>query len=261
MKKEKAFWLRRLEEKTAAVANATPGSAGHEALLQSIACAQAHLGKKDMLEGDERVNREAAALPWQHPTLRDCDDATSAAVLAVEAAIAATKAACDAVQRLSETQRRHAGLWDRYTLTAVGSPLWGSATKPIYDPRYVTPQRVFQANPDRAHAREVLRKAKLPEPLIWDRWPPHSAAEKSEMAERLARWRPANGQAPVAPRRPTPPPIDPFEAYVMREARRVAKASGEFPSAVAAKADFRERCKRFYDEILSIDLEIDLGVK
>lgn len=108
--------------------------------------------------------------------------------------------------------------------------------------------RETQRLPSRADLRLEARRNGVSLPVLWERFPPESLAEKKQMTEELGRyWQRQRPQLPAG---------DGFTEYLRRQAKELAKARGDktLYQRLLADADWKAKQKADYDSITNIDL-------
>lgn len=170
------------------------------------------------------------------------------------AAIAAVNALNDELEQTPMTLLRQHNLQTRYIFGGAGSPFAGIGLRPII-PHNKEHERhkAFQTDIDRGHNREQLRKSRMPEPMIWERWPAINLTEQTERDQRLAAYQ---GSRPK-PAAPVKPSADPFENFLRTQARKEARKTKASAEDLMTSPEFRERTKRVWD-LINIDLDLDL---
>ena len=165
------------------------------------------------------------------------------------------------LRNCSDDDRRRHGLWFQYLWIACGDPRGGQGTKTIFDS--TTPDAVrnraqvgaFYAqnqNPHyRAEMRERMRKQKMPEPMIWDRWPARGEVEEKERQERENVWYERFSRIR---REPGVPAADPWQAFLQKIAKREAKETGRPAPLLLQDANFIERTRTYWNTIQNLEL-------
>ena len=140
--------------------------------------------------------------------------------------------------------------WDmqiRYYLGGAGGAYAGPGLLPVVPVTKEPPvRRVYVNDVDRDHCRALLRGQKMPEPMIWERWPARNAEEKAEEGRRLAQWHSRRGV-------PTPLKADPFQTYLTNEAKKLSRKSGQPVEMVVKNQEFIERAKSIWDIINNLE--------
>jgi hypothetical protein len=180
----------------------------------------------------------------------------------IEKAFALLEAARDAVIALNKilvVQQSHvlwkAGLQIRYGLSGGGHAGADLGLKPIIPILEEHRRHVaFSTDIDRDHYRALLRRQRMSEPMIWDRWPARNEDERADQAHRVAAWNAA--RATPETKKPAPPPADEFETFLKVEARRSAKILKMPYEVLVADADFRERQKRIFESFKTLELDL-----
>lgn len=139
--------------------------------------------------------------------------------------------------------RQRFALHECYTFGAVGSP--GNNYHSIINGEPERVLRPIHIEVDRAEYREILRKKKMPEPMIWDRWPPHSAEEKAEMYQKLAEFNQTRERSELI----MAAPHDEFGHFMRVEARKTAKRLNKEYKDVLTDPRFKEKCREIWEAV------------
>jgi len=179
-------------------------------------------------------------------------------LLQAEALIAQANAI---LRSCSDDDRRRQGLHWQYLWIACGDPRGGQGTKQIFDSSTPDAARsraqvgAFYAqnqNPHyRAEMRERMRKQRMPEPMIWDRWPPRGDVEAREREERENIWYERFSRIR---REPGAPAVDPWQAFLQKIARRESKETGRPAPLLLQDEGFIERTRTYWNNIQNLEL-------
>lgn len=129
---------------------------------------------------------------------------------------------------------RKADLQVRYAFGGAGSPWPGAGTKPIIPVNEEhSKAKAFATDIDYACYREKLRAQRVPEPQVWDRFPPQTPAEQQDMTERLAFYVRAREKARQADN------MSPYDMFLLKTAKAEAKLAGTTAAAILEDPGFR----------------------
>jgi hypothetical protein len=181
----------------------------------------------------------------------------------IDHALSLLKQANAALRACTDDDLRFAELHWQYVLIACGDPRGGQGTKPIFDShadeRVKARAQVGAVNAQnyspyyRAELRQVLRTKKMPEPMIWERWPALTEAEKAEKATREDAWYSRHSRVKRAGITQV---ADPWTNFLKRKAIAAAKRSGRSWTQIMQDKSFVQRTKAYYDSLDNLDLGI-----
>jgi hypothetical protein len=161
----------------------------------------------------------------------------------------------------TDDDRRRVGLHWQYLWIACGDPRGGQGTKPIFDSLTPDTSRTRaqvgafysqNQNPHyRAEMRERMRKKRMPEPMIWERWPARGEVEEKERLDRENVWYERFSRVR---REPTAAPVDPWQAFLQKIARRESKETGRPTPLLLQDSAFIERTRTYWNTIQNLEL-------
>lgn len=171
----------------------------------------------------------------------------------------------DATNKLNSLMRllpdeaiRKNNLYWGYSLSSIGNPRIGDPPQALVLANQERRERIVfhssSMNPfDREHARKVLRSGKMPEPMIWERWPALSNEERADKEARLATY-----AAKHRPKDYQPPSVtkSPLETFLERQAKTDSRRLNTSQQALLADEAWKENQTAFFKEVMSIDLDI-----
>jgi hypothetical protein len=112
----------------------------------------------------------------------------------------------------------------------------------------------FQSHVDYEEYRRMLRRDGLAEPEIWTRFPPHTAADRQDQLERMTHWSRREREKKEQTSEQLSEGL--LKEFLLSEAKKAAKRTGETPSAILASPGFLAAATRRYNAILNIDLDL-----
>jgi hypothetical protein len=111
----------------------------------------------------------------------------------------------------------------------------------------------FQSHVDHGEYRRMLRRDGLSEPEIWTRFPPHTADERQDQLERMTAFTRAKREREEQTSEQLSEGL--MKEFLLSEAKKAAKRTGETPSAILASPGFLAAATLRYNAILNIDLD------
>ena len=99
----------------------------------------------------------------------------------------------------------------------------------------------------------LFRSQGFPEPMIWERFPPHTPQEEEERIDRIRTYE-ARKSVKVAREVAK---ASPFDAWLQVQARKEARVSRREYAVVMKDEEFLERAKNLWNVI---NTELDLGI-
>jgi len=157
---------------------------------------------------------------------------------------------------LSDESIRKNNLYWGYSLSSIGNPRIGDPPTAIVLANQERHERIVYHSSavdtfDRPNARQILRRGKMPEPMIWERWPALNSEEKYEKEQKInafnAKHRAKDWQEPKAN-------ADSLEAFLVRQAKSEAKKYKTTAIALLADAAWSESQTTFFKETMDIEL-------
>lgn len=147
---------------------------------------------------------------------------------------------------------RKLNLQTRYYLNGSGSPFPGLGLKPIIPVNKEHERaKAFSSDIDRAAYRDMLRRQKMPEPMIWDRFPARNKAEDLEQIELVTAYKKkAEGKSIFLLKK-----INPEEAFLQEEAKKSAKFLQKEVEILLKDKEFQRNTRALY-KLLYVDMGI-----
>jgi hypothetical protein len=155
----------------------------------------------------------------------------------------------DEVSKLSNDEKRALGLFDRYSLGGISSHM--TAIREL-NPLGAKPLHVIHGpSCSREELRETARRARMAEPMIWERFPARTDEERADEAKRMYEWR---KKRPI--KDAVEPELSPYQKFLRTQAKRAAKDSGRDFEIILRDPDFLERAKRIWVELESMEIRL-----
>jgi hypothetical protein len=146
--------------------------------------------------------------------------------------------------------------WDlqvRYGLNGGGHAGADIGLKPII-PLVEEHRRhtAFQSHIDYEEYRRMLRKEGLPEPEIWTRFPPHTAADRQDQLERMTSWTRREREKKEQTSEQISEGL--FKDYLLNAAKKTSKITKEPVADLMASPIFIAETRASYEVITSFDI-------